>query len=80
MEIPSNEMAAYLTKYPNLLDTLLANGYTILLSSAEVNELKADYPDGEIPQTDWDALIASGYNKKDLNDNGFKRKKLIYGH
>lgn len=80
MEIPSNEMSAYLTKYPNLLDTLLANGYTILLSSAEVDELKADYPDGEIPRTDWDALIASGYNERDLNENGFKRKKLIYGH
>lgn len=80
MEIPSNEMAAYLTKTPYILNTLLANGYTILLSSAEVDELKADYPNGEIPQTDWDALIASGYNEKDLNDNGFKRKKLIYGH
>lgn len=76
MEIPSNEMAAYLTKYPDLLDTLLANGYTILLSSAEVDDLKADYPDGEIPRADWDALIAAGYNERDLKDNGFTKEAV----
>ena len=80
MAIPSNEVTAYLTQYPDFIDTMKENGYSILLSSAEIESLMTDYPDGEIPQYVWDDLIASGYSEKDLENNGFKKAKLIYGH
>ena len=56
------------------------NGFSIELSTADVQSLQSDYPNNIIPADEWDALIEAGYSDANLRDNGFIKKTNLKGH
>ena len=74
--IPSNVVEKYTITDPGFANWMKDNGFSIELSSADVNTLQKDYPDNLIDATTWDSLIEYGYSEQNLIDNGFKKMNI----
>ena len=74
--IPSNVVEKYTITDTGFADWMKDNGFSIELSSADINTLQKDYPDNIIDATTWDSLIEYGYSEQNLIDNGFKKMNI----